>query len=336
MHVSPEMSNAIRVARVLCILFVVYPHIPPYGAYDVTGGGWQTLFWLVNVTLGLNAVPLLSVVSGFLCYRVSLSKPYGSLISNKVKVLIVPMCAWNLISILKDPLLGVSMDISEIHNSIFSIYATPAITPLYFLRDVFVCFLCLPAFAKRNWIFSCGILLLVLANSVFKFDGHLFISSFIPLFFFLGFMIARFLKDADLLHLSGCRSIATSLVFLCLGVVVVEFLPLNDVLNNSILVWNRFFGALFMWGVSVNISLHYRGGAIFRMEKSIFIMFCAHTLIIGLYWRVLKGFGLDYWNLIHFLVFVTTPIVVATAAFLIDVGLKRFVPYFRFILAGSR
>ncbi|MDR9828216.1 acyltransferase [Vibrio sp. FNV 38] len=335
-HLDSDISNAIKVARVLCILFVVYPHIPPYSTfYDPSQGSWQAVIWFINGTLGRNSVPLLSLVSGYLCYWTTRNKPYVSVLAGKFKVLIIPMVLWNLIATTKRWFFAEEVG-NDWLNLMLALSESPAITPLYFLRDVFVCFLFLPLLLRANR-FSLMIVLIALAiNSVYRFNEIFFISKYIPLFFVSGYVIAKESLNLKFSNQSLTNYALFFFAILALGVVGVEFMSLPEWLKRSLLVVNRLTGASFMWCVSLKLARMPILVLIKKIEPSIFLMFCSHTLFIGLFWKALLFAGLEYWTGAHVVVFTMLPFIVLTAVYLSDHLILKRLPAIRQRLVGNR
>lgn len=189
-----SLSQKISTARVICILSLIYVHFPPlYGKITDVNNGTDYLVMLISNLIGRCSVPLLSIVSGYLIVT-SISKyKYTQLLKNKTLTLLVPLGAWNLISLTKDILLGNSpLDDKNILNYLFSIYDTPGILPLYFLRDIFVCVtLAFLLLRLTSGIKSIITILVLIALSIFNINNYLFINDKIVIFFFIGMIIAN-------------------------------------------------------------------------------------------------------------------------------------------------
>jgi fucose 4-O-acetylase-like acetyltransferase len=150
------------------------------------------------VALTRAAVPALSVLSGYL---LASSRPVRlvDLVGRKARSLILPFLVWNTAAVLL--LLAANeiwqfwpeWDLARLStyrlvNSLTAFHGAPGNAPLYFLRDLFLCFL---AFTLLRRIVGTTpgyalALAVVLANYVFGFDGRVIIRDTIPLFFLLG------------------------------------------------------------------------------------------------------------------------------------------------------
>jgi succinoglycan biosynthesis protein ExoH len=150
------------------------------------------------VALTRAAVPALSVLSGYLLAssrRVSLM----DLVGRKARSLILPFLVWNTAAIVlllvtneiwqfSPELLLARQSTYRLVNSLTAFHGAPANAPLYFLRDLFLCFLVFSLLRRiAGTPAGFGLMLLaVLANYVFGFDGRVIIRDTIPLFFLLG------------------------------------------------------------------------------------------------------------------------------------------------------
>jgi hypothetical protein len=96
-------SRAIGLARVLCILGIVYVHAwtglygPALSALDHTPQG--LLRWGLIELLARSSVPLLSLVSGWLVGPSLARRGARAFLAGKARTVLVPMLAWNAIAI---------------------------------------------------------------------------------------------------------------------------------------------------------------------------------------------------------------------------------------------
>lgn len=293
MSVSPakpltrETSDAIRVARVLCILSMISVHFWP-GASQVLDADVPRalhLFYLVVIDfLGRGSVPLLSTVSGVL---LTLSAARAdvplALLGGKARALLVPMVTWSAVMVaLALAYAAVSGDRSELPqggmgwiNAFLALTAPPANLPLAFLRDVFVTaaigLLAIGIHRRSPWG-GAGLLLLAVGMEMAT-GGVLLLRPQILTFFALGMALSW----------TG-RANFVPPWFLALGMLLVTILlhvhpqpgPLPPLLNRIAMM-------LLMWRVAIAIV---RGGgaahhAIRRLEPIIFTVFCSHMVMIA-------------------------------------------------------
>jgi hypothetical protein len=100
---SGQLSRAIGISRVLCIMGIVYVHAwtglygPSLSALADTPQG--LLRWGLIELLGRSSVPLLSMISGWLVGPSLARRGWRRFLAGKVRAVLVPMVAWNLIAI---------------------------------------------------------------------------------------------------------------------------------------------------------------------------------------------------------------------------------------------
>ena len=73
MRLTRDASNAIKLARFLCICFMCFVHI--YGQGYITSLGLQSAATVLIEVLGRASVPLLSAISGYLAVLTIANKP---------------------------------------------------------------------------------------------------------------------------------------------------------------------------------------------------------------------------------------------------------------------
>ncbi|WP_084698659.1 acyltransferase family protein [Muricoccus aerilatus] len=186
--------NAWRFLLITCVVFnhsfSLYNNLPSAEAVS-------TLDYAVNAITRM-AVPTLSVLSGYFFLRTE-KRTYLDVIRKKVQSLLAPFLLWNtipclaflilneVIQIVPDMLLR-NVDCHRLLEMAVASTGSPVNGPLYFLRDLFVCFVMF-GLVKR-WLGRPIILGAALAIAVlnYKFDlaGMIIIRNSIPLFFLLG------------------------------------------------------------------------------------------------------------------------------------------------------
>ncbi|MBB5716218.1 acyltransferase family protein [Sphingomonas aerophila] len=283
---SPSTSQTMRIARVLCILALVYVHTPPYArgapADLISADG---LYWIWRELAGRTSVALLSIFSGLLVVRLGQSKTWSVNLRKKVRTLIIPLLLWNLIALAKNFAESGGHELpalSDMPHLLLALDGNPALTPTYFLRDVFVFnLLIVPLmFGARHATMVTGLLLL--GNAVFGIDGKLFLNNAIPLFFFLGLLVGIGAMSADRLPMRAVRgqgqgtiavSVAISLMlagasgsYLLAGAGSAwEYLQhLSDVVG-------RLGGALLFWTIADRVSGSRAASRVGAFEPVIFL-----------------------------------------------------------------
>jgi len=159
---SKQTSAAIRMIRPLLVLFITFAHFSIIdhisrmnGASVLDFDNWFMVF--LKSGLAKSGVPLLSLISGYLAV-LSLEK-YGYLkvLVRKAKRLVWPLFWSNLLFLIlitypdqaQDPNVRPDLQIYPFNlmgwfQATFAYYKIPANEPLYFLKDLFTCFLLAP------------------------------------------------------------------------------------------------------------------------------------------------------------------------------------------------
>jgi len=162
---SPQTSSAIRMIRPLLILLMSFAH---FGLLDNVSrinsaatldfSNWLMVF--LKSSLAKSGVPLLSLISGYLAVLSLDRYGYLELLIRKARRLVWPLIWANLLFIIlitwpaqaQDPAVRPDLQISPFNafgwfQATFAFYKIPANEPLYFLKDLFTCFLLLPLLA---------------------------------------------------------------------------------------------------------------------------------------------------------------------------------------------
>ena len=159
---SKQTSAAIRMIRPLLVLFITFAHFSILdhlsrmnSAAALDFENWLMVF--LKSGLAKSGVPLLSLISGYLAV-VSLER-YGYLkvLLRKARRLVWPLFWSNLLFIIlitypaqaQDPNVRPDLQIYPFNlmgwfQATFAYYKIPANEPLYFLKDLFTCFLLAP------------------------------------------------------------------------------------------------------------------------------------------------------------------------------------------------
>lgn len=202
---NPGMSDRIRILRIVLISGLMVVHLPPTWAPGVPWGG-SMVFAFLHTLLGqvvfMAALPMLSVISGYL-YAGS-TRRYSDVLRRKLWTLVLPFLLWNLPLVAAVYAVQVSgwggafgtqlvpFDFRTWMNAALGITQPPLNGPLYFLRDLFACFLAGPLIlaASRSRLAplaGAGLVLLV----GFRIETGLWVREAILMWFFLGTWLRR-------------------------------------------------------------------------------------------------------------------------------------------------
>lgn len=344
---NPTVSDTIRIARIFCILMLVYAHAQPYApGVPTTLFSQEGAIYFLRLLLGQGSVPLLSAVSGYLLAKSMSNRRFADELKNKLFTLIVPLVLWNLIYIFKEflklGLVGIPAA-SDWPNALLAISAAPAMMPLYFLRDVFVCFLIAPLLlgaARKAPLLTATALLI---NGVLNADGALFINSGIPLFFFLGCVLW---SRAVAIPTDGLPRAAVSASIVTL--VVLSIAPLYGYAPpgwSLSLPHSAAYGAaamalfaassLVFWHCACLLRDQPLGRFLMRYEPIAFFIFCIHAIVAGVWWMALVRAGLAESSAAVLVYFISTPLLVlVTSVVAIRIGIAVAPMLLRPLLGG--
>lgn len=323
---KPQLSECISLARVLCILLLVYAHAQPYSSgVPTTLLSQEGVIYFLRLLLGQGSVPLLSVVSGYLLAKSMSARSFSDELKNKLYSLIVPLVLWNLIYIFKEfleaGLAGIPAA-SDWPNAVLAISAAPAMMPLYFLRDVFVCFLMSPLLLLAVHKAPLLTIAALLINAILNADGSLFINSGIPLCFFGGCLLWSRTVAIPTDGLPKTVVTASALILVVLSVApMYGYAPPGWSLS---LPHSAAYGAAAMalfaassvvfWHVACLLRGHPFGEFLLRYEPLAFFIFCTHGMAAGVWWMVFVRAGLANSSAAVLAYFICAPLLVLVSS----------------------
>ena len=263
---SGETSAAIRMIRPLLILFMTLAHLSILDQMSRMNSAAALDFdsWLIvflKACLAKSGVPLLSLISGYLAV-VSLER-YGYLevLRRKAKRLVWPLVWSNLLFIVlitypaqaQDPNVRPDLQIYPFNllgwfQATFAFYRIPANEPLYFLKDLFTCFLLLPLLlvvARIRYLNVAVIFWMaykcIYLKSAFFFEIYpLWFMRFDILFaFYVGILLNFWKKDLVIENLKA--NLGLILLFLAApGLASVAYVVLAKPEHLTLFLWSDF------------------------------------------------------------------------------------------------
>ena len=343
-----SIRRAIVAARVIAIFFMMYVHAwagnvqMPDEAFHGPFGLFSQL--LVDV-MGRTAVPLLTIISGYLLVTVSLeSKYWPEIVRDKFRTLLVPLWMWNGLLLLliagAARLTGKPLPdyVTEPawYNAVFAFTETPATLPLGFLRDMFVCALLSPILI---WLVRHALWPTLFAGFLFailKPEQAIIIRHQLLLFYMIGlaFALCWNVPFKPTFGISGILSlIIVTSWFLFQDSLFSNVIHFNDSVKQIFANISRICVAWILWNISLFIqSQRGRLYHIFsRTEPAIFIAFCSHFILF----RAIGQIVPDDTYLLP-LLFLLQPLLAIVVSFGIILGLSPFAPRMLRILNGGR
>ncbi len=351
--VHSRTSTAIAVARLLGILGVVYVH-------GWTGLNWERLFAandsaqgifriLVNEIFGRSAVPLLSIISGWLVVSGGTTKAYGSFVAGKAKAILAPMVLWNAIAIVAVAagvmLLGVAGPLPTSFAWTFN-ELVPLLSPsninvqMPFLRDLFVCMLFAPLLVRMPLpaLAAVGAVAIVWTVSTVQFP--LLQRPPILIFFVAGIALRKFGSAERIAGAPLWMLVAPFALLLgpkiVLSVLGDPFAWEHPRLVAAFDVAFRLASALLLWRCAWALAKGEAGRRLRDLEKYGFLLFCSHLVFMWvaapLIGRVVGRLG----DPMYPVFFLLQPALALGAAILIGKGLLAVSPSLAGILSGGR
>lgn len=337
-QLSRETSLAIRVARPLCIFFMISVHFTPGDVKILAADLWPPVrfyFTLWLDYLGRSSVPLLSLVSGILLavtYFKGKSSPV-EIARSKFRTLIVPMVIWSAILLLlfstnamltgNDSHLPVGM--MGWINSVFALTGPPINFPLSFLRDMFTSVLLglgVLMVYRRHVI--AGIALMVLLPFAVDFWGSLIVMR--P-------MIVQFMFAGMLLAVLGFENFRFSWTVVLAALLALVLITIqHERTGSETFALLRLYGeriamSMLMWKCAVEVasreSLLRR--ILLRFEPEVFLIFCSHRVTIAFLSLFAGIIGMTPDDPSYIVFFMFQYVVIITAAVVLSVALRHLV-----------
>ena len=350
---TKRQSRAIEIARVLCILGMVYAHawtgrttayIIHHSATD------QGMFrWFVVELIGRSSVPLLGMVSGWLVASSALKRPYWTFVRGKMRTVLAPMLIWNILSIV---LVCGAVYLHLIRGILprdwwwvaREVTAWDGFNELNvqmpFLRDLFVCMVLAPLFIRlRNgWLILLTLTVLVWTVATWWFP--LILRPQVALFFLTGMCARRWgwagwIERMPLLY-AALPFVMLAPVKFALSVWGYWFGREEIEIVTGVEVGMRIAAAMLMWRIATALVDRPIAGPIMRIEPYAFLLFCSHEIMI---WLAAQKIGewsgpLDAPGYPIF--FLAHPVLVLLATLALGKLLERFAPWAADWLSGGR
>lgn len=337
----------------MCILGIVYVHAwtglagPDLARLNDTPQGM--LRWGLMELLGRSAVPLLSIISGWLVMGSVTRRPYGAFIAGKARTILAPMVLWNALAILivsgaayagvlaapKPDTLWWTID------ELFCL-ATPndINVQMSFLRDLFICMLAAPAVARLPGWALVAAALAALAWALSGLSIPLVLRPAIPFFFLIGMLARRH----DLAERLGAAPIALTMVpYLVLAGAKIWFETVgieagldHPVLLRMLDVLMRFTAAMFFWAIAWRVSASRAAAALLKVEPYAFLMFCSHLIMMWVAGPALGQLSGPLGSPLYPAFLLVQPLLVLGATLLLGRGLLALSPAAALWLSGGR
>jgi len=302
-----DISLFIAVLRPVLILMVCLVHAPYISSYPsgmVNVEDINTLLGpFLKDTFVRGAVPLLSVISGYLAYASFSGRRFQQFVVKKIWRLLVPYIVWNtLFAILfyigylffKYPNVGAllhSGNIGDVVKVILGINRIPINAPTYFLRDLFLVTLMTPIISILSRRYLHIFISIVFLTSLFtffpiwSFFGYSILYRYDTiLFYFIGFCLARH-KVLEMADVTSFEYKQSFIWFLLVCLAVTWLLAKYKIDSFSYTKVKPLFGVLFFIVVPGLLSLIVKSKKkasiefLLKFSPYSFTLFLVHTLV---------------------------------------------------------
>ncbi len=351
-RVENATSERIQSARVISIFFMTYAHVSPgiaeadFQTHAVRGA--DLVFFFLGSMVAKCAVPLLSIVSGWLLFGSLQAKSYRQIARGKVWTLLVPMVLWN--AILLALISGFVVITKEPHwlpqnivawiNALFSLTAVPANIQLAFLRDLFVCALAAPALVWIGRRTPLALIAGLALAAILVPPNPVVLRPEIAFFFGIGLLLRMNAIRFDWIDRFGINA---TIAFGLTGILLL-YLQMQGLagswsapqwVTNTLVLVVRLSAALFFWwlaGVLLRTAL---APVILAAGEIVFLVFCSHVILF----KVLSLIGRDvlggYYGDWYALYFMVQPLAAFLAGWLLYRALQAMAPGALALLTGG-
>lgn len=294
-------SEAIALARVLCIGGVVYVHAwtgLDGDSLEAARGTWQeNMRWVLMEIFGRSAVPLLGIISGYLVAGSRRVTDWRLHVTRKARTILLPMVLWNALALLfvcgAAILLGLAAptprSLGWTLQELLIVTHPPDINvQMPFLRDLFLCMVIAPFLTRLPTQALAALACVAGIGHVLELGAPVILRISILMFFILGILARRhsFARQIEGLPL---RVVALPFLMLIAMKVSLEVVPslAPEVLRMNHLMAAldlllRISAAAFFWKLAWKLAGWEGRGFLLRLEPYAFFYFAAHLIVIWL------------------------------------------------------
>lgn len=344
-------SDAIAIARVICILGVVYVHAwtgQNGEALDaLRGTAQENLRWALMEIFGRSAVPLLGLISGWLVAGSDNARHWPGHVRRKARTILLPMILWNALAILLvsgaarfgSLSAPVPTSLWWVVQELLIVSRNPDINvQMPFLRDLFLCMAVAPLLVRLPAWTLWLVVAAAAAAHVAGLGPPLLMRASILCFFTLGILARRggWERRAIALPLAVAVLPFALLISIQLYVTVGLADMLAPAARNAIDLAVRIAAALAFWRLAWALAGSGARALLLRIEPFAFFLFCAHLILIWLLGPLLgQAFG-PLGSPLYPIYLLVQPLLVLGAVMLIATVLRRIAPSAATLLSGGR
>lgn len=346
---TARRSDAIAIARVICILGVIYVH-----AWTGLGGDalmamrdtpQEGFRWFLMEMFGHSAVPLLGLISGWLVGGSARTRDWASHIGRKARTILLPMILWNILAILL--VSGAAIfgtlaapqphSIGWVLQEIFIVSRNPDINvQMPFLRDLFLCMVLAPLLVRMpGWVLGV-VAAVAVACQIAGLGPPLFMRPSILFFFTLGLLARRGDVAERVAALPWLVAVTPFALLMTAHLMLSVTSSASGIGMAALDMALRVAAALCFWRIAWALADSPARGLLLRIEPYAFLIFCAHLILIWLGGPVLGALFGRLGAPFYPAYLLAQPLLVLLAVLLLGSLLVRLVPGLAKILSGGR
>ena len=348
---AARRSDGIAIARVICILGVVYVHawtgLSGHDLEILRGTPQESLRWGLMEIFGRSAVPLLGLISGWLVEGSSRTRDWTSHVGRKARTIFLPMVLWNVLAILfvsgAAKLLGLSAPTPQstgwMMEELFIVSRNPDINvQMPFLRDLFLCMIAAPLFVRLPGRLLLMIAVVAVVAQIMGWGPPVLMRPSILFFFVMG-IIARREGLADRVAALPWAVAAPPFLVLMAAQLYFSLHPSPGGPGLGLAVLDmavRVAAAMFFWRLAWLLAASPARGLLLRIEPYAFFLFCSHLILIWLGGPLLGLLFGKMGSPLYPAYLLVQPLLVLVAVVLLGSLLSRAAPGLARLLSGGR
>ncbi len=343
------ISRSIDILRFPLILAVIYIHSTTIS--DENFALLEAIRNIISNTVCHIAVPLFFLISGYLFF-INVNefnlKVYIKKLKSRFKTLVVPYVFWNTIVVLFIAIGQVLLpsffsgafksvtdfSFEEWISVFWSVQNSgePISFQLWFLRDLIVMIFLTPVFyylgRYLKWILVLGLIIFRLSGFDIYVTGF---SSVAISFFGVGATLG--IMKFERINPTKLKIISLTIIYIAL--IVIEQFYMDATWHGFVHRFDVILGCILVFEISFLMAKkNFEINGI--LTKSSFFIYCYHVLFIMIFGRLLKKLSIFNNELSAIVVYLITPIIVATVGVFLYYLLNKTMPRYLKLISGGR
>lgn len=347
---GPRRSDAIAIARVICIMGVVYVHAwtgaNGEALEQLRGTAQENLRWTLMEVFGRSAVPLLGLISGWLMAGSKRTRDWRSHVGRKAQTILLPMILWNIIGIVlifgAVRLFGLAAPVPQsvwwTIDEILIITRNPDINvQMPFLRDLFLCMLVAPLLVRLPIRAVAIVAALAAAAQIAGLGPPVLMRASILFFFCLG-MIVRRTETAERIAALPWAAAVGPFVLLMAAQLYREMngAAWDPNIIRALDLSVRVAAAVAFWRIAWALAGSPARATLLKVEPFVFLLFCVHLILIWIGGPLLGHVFGRVGSPLFPIYLLLQPLIVLGVTVAIGLTLRRVSPLAAKTLSGGR